>query len=333
MTNFAARRFPIVEKRKRERAAGEAQMPLDRARARWLSSARSRWRSVALPVAASSFSAAVCADSAEQRLERDHRGVAALSERAVGVEDVRDAAAHARREIASGAAEHDDRAARHVLAAVVAGALDHRARAGVAHAEALAGHAAVIRLALDRAVHHRVADDDVLLRLGGTRRVRIHDDASARQALADVVVGRALKLEGDAAGEEGAEALARDALERDVDRVLRQAFVAVPLRHDAGKHGADRAVGVADLVRDANRLLLQDRRLRRLDELVIERARKPVVLLLLARARDVRRHLRLVEHAREVEPARLPVRDARAHVEQVGCVRSSRRTCGSPGAP
>ena len=43
-------------------------------------------------------------------------------------------------------------------------------RAGVAHAEALAGDAAEVRLAVDRAVHHRVADDDVLLRHRGARR-------------------------------------------------------------------------------------------------------------------------------------------------------------------
>ena len=64
--------------------------------------------------------------------------------------------------------------------------------------------------------------------------------------------------------------------------------------------------------------LLLDRGCAAVDQLVVERAREAVVLLLLARARDVRRHLRLVEDAREVEAARLPVLDARAHVEQVG---------------
>ena len=41
-------------------------------------------------------------------------------------------------EVAAGAAEHDDAAARHVLAAVVADALDDRAGAAVADGEALA---------------------------------------------------------------------------------------------------------------------------------------------------------------------------------------------------
>ncbi len=38
-------------------------------------------------------------------------------------------------------------------------------RAGVAHRETLAGDAAEVGLALDRAVDHRVADDDVLVGL------------------------------------------------------------------------------------------------------------------------------------------------------------------------
>src|SRR5206468_12968157 len=102
-------------------------------------------------------------------------------------------------EVASRPPEHDNRAARHVLAAVVAGALDDGARAGIAHAEALARDAAEVRFALDRAIHHRVADDDVVFGFGGASRIRIDDNASARQALAYVIVGRALQLEGDAA--------------------------------------------------------------------------------------------------------------------------------------
>ena len=94
------------------------------------------------------------------RLELDHRHVAARLEAFVLVEHVGDAARHAGREIAAGAAEHDHDAARHVFAAMVAGALDHRDRAGIAHGEALAGDAAEIAFAFDRAVQHGVADDD-----------------------------------------------------------------------------------------------------------------------------------------------------------------------------
>ena len=97
------------------------------------------------------------------RLERHHRHVAAAREAAVLVEHVGDAARHAGGEIAPGLAEHDDDAAGHVFAAMVAGAFDDRDGAGVAHREALAGDAAEIALAGDRAVQHGVADDDVLV--------------------------------------------------------------------------------------------------------------------------------------------------------------------------
>ena len=63
-----------------------------------------------------------------------------------------------------GRPEHDDAAAGHVLAAVIADAFDDRRRAAVAHGEALARDAAEERLAAGRAVERDVADDDVLLR-------------------------------------------------------------------------------------------------------------------------------------------------------------------------
>ncbi len=250
-------------------------------------------------------------------LEAHHRRVAALVERAVLVVDEGDAAAHAGGEIAAGAAEHDDRAAGHVLAAVIAGAFDDGRGAGIAHAKALAGDAAKIRLAGDRAVHHRIADDDVLVGLRRTLGIRIDDDAAARQALADVVVGRSLQLEADAAREECAEALAGGALERDMDRVLGQARMPVAPRDDAGQHRADRAVRVADLVLEAHRRLPLDRSRRSRDQLVVERAIEPVVLLFAMEARDFRRHRRLIEDAREVQAPRLPVIDAGAGVEQI----------------
>ena len=62
-----------------------------------------------------------------------------------------------------GRAEHDDPAAGHVLAAVVADAFDHRDGAGVAHGEALADDAADERLAAGGPVEDHVAGDDLLL--------------------------------------------------------------------------------------------------------------------------------------------------------------------------
>ena len=66
-------------------------------------------------------------------------------------------------EVAAGRPEHDDAAAGHVLAAVVADALDDGVRARVAHREALAGEPAEERAAARRAVEDGVADDHVLL--------------------------------------------------------------------------------------------------------------------------------------------------------------------------
>ena len=76
-------------------------------------------------------------------------------------------------EVAAGPAEHDDAAAGHVFAAVVADAFDDRVRAAVADGEALAGDAADVRLAAGRAVERDVADDDVLL--GDERRAAAAD--------------------------------------------------------------------------------------------------------------------------------------------------------------
>src|SRR5205823_12172032 len=137
-----------------------------------------------------------------------HGHVATRLEGPVLVEHIGDAARHAGGEIAPGLAEHHHDAAGHVFAAVVAGAFDHRDGARVAHREALAGDAAEIALALDGAVEHGVSDDDRFLGLEAAIGRRPNDNAAAREALADIVVGVTLELEGHAAREPGAEALA-----------------------------------------------------------------------------------------------------------------------------
>ena len=101
-------------------------------------------------------------------------------------------------------------------------------------------------LALDRAVEHGVADDDRLLRHEAGVGGRAHDDAAAREALADIVVGVAFELEGHAVREPGAEALPGGAGELHVDGAVGQPLVAVALGDLAREHGAGGAVGVAD---------------------------------------------------------------------------------------
>src|SRR5260370_9267492 len=79
----------------------------------------------------------------------------------VRVVHVADPPRHAGREVAAGETEHHGGAARHVLTAVVADALDHGGDAGVADAEPLADDAADERLAPPGAVERAVAGDVV----------------------------------------------------------------------------------------------------------------------------------------------------------------------------
>jgi hypothetical protein len=108
---------------------------------------------------------------------------------------------------------------------------------------------------MDRAVEHRVADDD---RLFGTILAvfrRPHDQPSAAQALADIVVAVADQVEGDAIGEKRAEGLAGRAAQRHADRLVGQALVAVALGDLARQHRAGRPVRVVDRHVDAHGLL------------------------------------------------------------------------------
>ena len=71
-------------------------------------------------------------------------------------------AAHAGPEVASGASQDYGGAAGHVFATVVADAFDDGNAAGVSNAEAFARLAGGKQPASGGAVHHGVADDDVL---------------------------------------------------------------------------------------------------------------------------------------------------------------------------
>src|SRR5690348_4634621 len=253
-----------------------------------------------------------------ERLELDHRGIAARLEVAAFVEHVGDAAAHAGGEIGARVAEHGDDAAGHVFAAMRAGAFDNRHRARVAHSEAFAGDAAEIAFAADRAVKHGVADDDALVARQLAVARRIDDQPAARQALAGVVVGRAFERESDAVRQEAAERLAAGALEANVDGGVRQAGVAIAPRYFAGQHGADGPVDVAHWQLDRDLLTLFQRRLGERDQLVIERLFEPVVLRLALIGLGAGRYLRPIEHAAEIDLPRLRVVRAAAHHQLVG---------------
>src|SRR5262249_35088322 len=141
-------------------------------------------------------------------------------------------------------------------------------------------------------------------------RIRIDNDASAGQALADVVIGGALQLEGHATREERAEALAGCPLESDMNRVVGETGMAVAGCDDAGQHRAHRTVRIADPIAEPQRLPAVECRGGSGDQLVIERAAEPMVLLLAAVARHLGRHRGLMEDAREIESPGLPVLDA-----------------------
>src|SRR2546429_9250556 len=83
---------------------------------------------------------------------------------------------------------------------MVAGPFDHGHGAGIAHRKTLAGNAAEVTFAFDRAVEHGVADDDRFLRhdpgIGGRGR----GDAATPQSLAAGGGGGGLRAEGYAPG-------------------------------------------------------------------------------------------------------------------------------------
>src|SRR5271170_20444 len=84
------------------------------------------------------------------RLQFDHREIAARGEIAGLVEHIGDAAGHPGGEIASGDADHHHDAAGHVFAAVIARPFHDRDRPGIAYREPFAGDAAEIAFAGDR---------------------------------------------------------------------------------------------------------------------------------------------------------------------------------------
>ena len=185
-------------------------------RARVWGKSSSSWAATGEPVSSRCARSSCCDERGVLVVERVERELVGphrvdVHERGHEVEHVGRAARHAGAEVAAGPAEHQDGAAGHVLAAVVAHALDDERRARVAHAEPLADQAAQEDLPGRRAVADDVARDHVVL--GGEHRVAVgaDRDAPARQALADVVVGVAEQPQRDAARQERAERLARRA--------------------------------------------------------------------------------------------------------------------------
>src|SRR5438105_8299847 len=250
-------------------------------------------------------------------LELDHGEVAARFEATVLVEHIGDTAGHPGREIAAGLAEDHDDAAGHVLAAMVAGALDDGDSAGITHREALPGDAAEITFALDRAIEHRIADDDRFLRHNARVGGGADDDSAAGEALADVIVGVAFELERHAARKPRAEALAGSAGEFHVDGVGRESLVPIPFRNFAGEHRPRGSIGILDRGDDPDGSAMLERSLSLRDQLAVEDSMDLVVLPFAIMNRHARARPRLEEQPGEIEALGLPVLDDLTLVEHL----------------
>ena len=102
---------------------------------------------------------------------------------------------HTGGKISSSLAQHDDCAARHILAAVVADTFHDDVRTGIAHAESLARNAGNKSAAACRAVERDIADDDVFGSLERAGAIREDDQSAAGKPLAEIVVAVSLKRE------------------------------------------------------------------------------------------------------------------------------------------
>jgi len=105
--------------------------------------------------------------------------------------------------------------------------------------------------------------------------------------------------------------------QRDRDGVFRQPGVTVALRHLAGEHRAHGAVHVADRMLDAHRLATLQRRLRRDDQLLVQRLVEVMVLFLAVVDRHARLRHRLIQHAAEIDALGFPVLDRSAGIQLV----------------
>ena len=200
---------------------------------------------------------------------------------------------------------------------MVAGAFDHRDGTRIADRKALAGDATEIALAADRAVEHRIADNDRVFRhdLRGFPG-RIDHELAARQALADIIIGLALKLERHAMGDPGPKALARRALQLHVDRIVGKPGMAVLFGDHARQHRAGGAIDALDRALDAHRRARRDGRGRLFDQRAVEHMLKIVVLVFGLVDRQMS-GIRLVEQAREIETLGLPMFDRAVAVEHL----------------
>ena len=240
-----------------------------------------------------------------------HTGI----ERAVLVKDVSNAARHAGGEVLPDLAQDERQTARHVLAAMVAAALDHHGGTGVAYAKALAGQAVNETATARGAKERNIAHDDVLVELVGRMRVGAHRHLAARKALAKVVVGVAAHVERNAARQEGAKALTGRTIAIDGDGAGGQAL-GMRLGHRVAQDGAHAAVDVGDIGAEANRTQVRtgigrighkQRGVERLVELAVGSHLRQEVTAVGTRDMGTKLTGRACQHGRQIEQVGLAV--------------------------
>ena len=250
--------------------------------------------------------------------ELHHVHIAEVVEVVMTVPDVCHTAAHAGSEVSSGVAEHYHATACHVFAAVVAGTLDDGNGTRVAHSEALTHTAVDIELAAGGTVEASIAGDDVVFctEVLACAYWRQYADATAGEALAEVVVALALKSEVNAAHGKSAERLACIALELNLDSAVGQTCLTVFLGYRAREHGGDGTVGILDGIVEVHLFFLVYCLLGCLDDFLIldtadlgELATVPIESLV---------GLRLVEQTTEVYRLLLVGGICGIHLDEVG---------------
>src|SRR5277367_3681711 len=122
-------------------------------------------------------------------------------------------------------------------------------------------------------------------------------------------------MERDSGSEPCAKTLAGRTLQMKLNRIGRQAFGSETARHFSGEHRADGAVHIANRKMNLDRLAMLERVLGELDDLIVERLVEPVILQLDAMQRFVGSDIGSAKNIREVDIARLPMRDRFVAVE------------------
>ena len=178
----------------------------------------------------------------------------------VRIEHVGGSPGHARGKVPPHVSQHHDRTRGHVLAAMVAHALNDRAGSAVAHGKALSRPPRGKQPAAGGAIEDGIAEDDVPIGHAHQRPGRPDHDDAARHPFADIIVGFPLQHQGYARHTEGTEALPGGTGELKGDRSIREAGVPVRFSDHARHPGPDRAVGVADGRTQPDRPSLRSRR-------------------------------------------------------------------------